>query len=49
MSAEGNTYILGVQYTPVKGPVSSLQFYNDYGPKKTLILTIRYERYWCLK
>jgi hypothetical protein len=31
--AEGNTYTLGVQYTvPVKwGPVSSLQFYNDYG------------------
>jgi hypothetical protein len=28
-----NTYTLGVQYTvPVKwGPVSSLQFYNDYG------------------
>jgi hypothetical protein len=33
VAAEGNTYTLGVQYTvPVKwGPVSSLQFYNDYG------------------
>ena len=33
VAAEGNTYTLGVSYTvPVKwGPVSSLQFYNDYG------------------
>jgi hypothetical protein len=33
VAAAGNTYTLGVQYTlPVKwGPVSSLQFYNDYG------------------
>ena len=33
VAATGNTYTLGASYTlPVKwGPVSSLQFYNDYG------------------
>jgi hypothetical protein len=33
VAAEGNTYTFGVNYTvPVEwGPVSSLQFYNDYG------------------
>jgi hypothetical protein len=33
VAAAGNTYTLGVQYTvPVKwDPISSLQFYNDYG------------------
>jgi hypothetical protein len=45
VAAEGNTYTLGVQYTvPVKwGPVSSLQFYNDYGylEKLNSDLTIR--------